>query len=116
MFVLLAERYLFTSVVCALTPFLITGKLGVAPEIVEGVINALAFLLTEGARHNLTESDFGDSLVVLKLGDDLNEVLKQAFSASKDELRELLLEMSFSLPKYSDLDWRLDVQVRQSAT
>ena len=39
-------------------------------------------------------------------------MLKQAYVASKDELRELLLEMSFSLPKYSDLDWRLDVQVR----
>lgn len=96
-----------------MTSCLLIGKLGVAPDIVEGVINALAFLLTEGARHNLTESDFGDSLVVLKFGDDLNEVLTQAFAASKDELRELLLEMSFSLPKYSDLDWRLDVQVRK---
>ena len=78
---------------------------------VEGVINALAYLLTEGARNNLTDSDFGDSLVVLQYSSELVDVLKQAYGASKDELRELLSEMSFSLPKYADLDWRLDVQV-----
>lgn len=77
----------------------------------EGVINALAFLLTEGARNNLPDSDFADSLVVLQYSSDLVDVLKQAYGASKDELRELLSEMSFSLPKYADLDWRLDVQV-----
>ena len=79
---------------------------------VEGVINALAFLLTEGARFNLSDSDFEDSLVVLQYGDELSAVLKQAYAASKDELRDLLAAMSFSLPRYVNLDWRLDVQVR----
>lgn len=88
------------------------GKLGVSPDIVEGAINAIAFLLTEGARNNLSEGDFGDSLAVLQYSPELQEVLKQAFVASKDELRDLLSEMSFSLKKFVDLDWRLDVQVR----
>lgn len=91
---------------------MLSEKLGVAPDVVEGIINAIAFLFTEGARNNLPESDFGDSLLVLKLGDELGAVLKQAYLACKDELRDLLAEMSFSLPKYVDLDWRLDVQVR----
>lgn len=91
------------------------GKLGVSPDIVEGAINAIAFLLTEGARNNLSESDFGDSLAVLQYSPELQEVLKQAFVASKDELRDLLSEMSFSLKKFVDLDWRLDVQVHNPA-
>jgi hypothetical protein len=93
----------------------------------------------------ISDVDFLDSLVVLGFPKEHNEILKQVrqysiaekkkqqrtnddstihipslslqfYIENRMEIRNLLMKLTFQLPHYVDLDWRLDIQVFSSKT
>jgi len=81
------------------------------PKVVESAVNALCYLFAQATKLNLNAQDFLDSLVVLSLGDEKNEVLRKSFIENKAEIQILLNTMNLDLPHYTDLSWRLDVKL-----
>lgn len=86
-------------------------KLGVKSDVVENAVSGLCFLFTEAAKYLLSEIDFLDSLVVLGFPKEHNEILKRFYIENRTEIRRLLVNLTFELPHYADLDWRLDLQL-----
>ncbi|KAM8889160.1 COMM domain-containing protein 2 isoform 2-T2 [Synchiropus picturatus] len=52
-------------------------KLGVPVDTVQHGVEGLMFLLTESSKHMVSEVDFVDSVLVLGLGEELNQILLQ---------------------------------------
>mmetsp|Transcript_24231 Transcript_24231/g.41386 ORF Transcript_24231/g.41386 Transcript_24231/m.41386 type:complete len:199 (+) Transcript_24231:19-615(+) len=86
-------------------------KLEVSPSDVKGAVEALSFVFAECAKSNITELDFLDTLLVLAFPQEINEGLKNMYEKYKKEIRSILAELSFGLPHYDNISWRLDVQV-----
>jgi len=80
---------------------------------IEGVVEAVAFLFAESARLNITEQEFVDSLAVngVDFDADLISRLKQLYLEQKETIRSIQKELTFDLPHFVNVDWRLDVQV-----
>lgn len=55
-------------------------KLGVTPDVIEGVILALSHMLTEGAKLLVNEVDFMDSLLVLNLPEPVCKALSEVIT------------------------------------
>jgi len=90
-------------------------KLKLRLDLVEHGVEGLANLFLEASRLTLNELDFIDSLLVLSFPEELNAKLKDFFLANRVEIRIILSDLSFTLPHYKDLDWRLDVQIASRA-
>jgi len=86
-------------------------KLETSREKIEWGIQALCYLLTEAAKLMLSELDFMDSLIVLAFPDEHNKILKEAYLENKLKIRSILSDLSFELPHYINLDWRLDIKL-----
>jgi len=86
-------------------------KLGVATTIVQHSVEGLSFLLLESSRSLVSEMEFLDSLLLLQFPKDIAEALKELYIKHRREIRVMLAELSFSLPHYEDVNWRLDVQL-----
>jgi len=86
-------------------------KLEVQPRVVEAAITALSFLLVKAAKLNLTVQEFTDSLAILTFAEDKNKLLLKTYEENKAVIRSLQEDLSFELPHFSDLRWRLDVQL-----
>lgn len=90
------------------------AKLSIPAKAVEELIDALAIFLTELSKQNLSDADVTDTITVLKIapeGSPLNQLLKEFCLAAKHEVREILKRVSFDLPHYQDVEWRLDVEL-----
>jgi hypothetical protein len=86
-------------------------KLGVTPDVIEGVIIALSHMLTEGAKLLVNEVDFMDSLLVLNLPEPICKALCEIHLANRSEVRTLLSNFTLGLPYFRDMDWRLDIEL-----
>jgi len=86
-------------------------QLGLPLKSVESALQALCFLFLEASKLNLREKDFAHSLVPLEYPQEHNDCLKNDWLASKDEIRQLLLDTLVDLPHFVELDWRLDIQL-----
>jgi len=86
-------------------------KLGVELEVIQRVVEGLSHLFSEASRYMLSEADFTDSLLVLGFPPELNELLKELYFENRKEVRSILYELFPHLEHYSNLSWRLDVQL-----
>lgn len=86
-------------------------KLGVPVEIVQHGVEGLMFLMTESAKHMISEADFLDSVLVLGFGEELNQILLQLYVQHQSQIRSILSQLAFNLPAYHNMEWRLDVQL-----
>jgi hypothetical protein len=100
------DRQLFMS---AATQF------GLSPEPLKKAIEALCFLFAESARLNLSALDFADSLLVLAFAADLTTLLAAQHAEHSKRIRLVLAELTFDVPHYVDLHWRLDVLLASRA-
>ncbi|XP_046991266.1 COMM domain-containing protein 2 isoform X3 [Schistocerca americana] len=87
------------------------NKLGVQPEAIRNVVEGLVNLLVESSKHELTAADFKDTLVTLGFTDQHQEVLCSFYEGVKSEIRDVLSNMTVSLPHYKNLEWRFEAQV-----
>ncbi|XP_030647612.1 COMM domain-containing protein 2 [Chanos chanos] len=90
-------------------------KLDVPAETVQHGVEGLMYLLTESSKLMISEMDFQDSVLVLGFSQELNERLLQLYLENRKEIRQILSELSPSLPHYHNLEWRLDVQLASRA-
>ncbi|XP_029943545.1 COMM domain-containing protein 2 [Salarias fasciatus] len=90
-------------------------KLGVSMETVRRAVEGLMFLVTDSAKHALSERDFLDSVSLLGLGGELNHTLLQLYLKHSAEVCGVLRQLSCAPPAYRDLHWRLDVQLASRA-
>ncbi|KYR02331.1 COMM domain-containing protein 2 [Tieghemostelium lacteum] len=86
-------------------------KLQVSPDKIESVINAISYLFTECSRFMLNENDFNDSISSLKYEDELTESLRNYYLEYRKDIRNVLQEFYPQFDHYSNLEWRLDVQI-----
>ncbi|XP_059140382.1 COMM domain-containing protein 2-like [Physella acuta] len=86
-------------------------KLGVPVETVQHGVEGLIYLLTESAKHMLSEIDFQDSIMTLGFGEEIKAALLSLYLENYKEIREILDEMSLDVAHYRNLEWRFDVQL-----
>ncbi|XP_053738287.1 COMM domain-containing protein 2 [Synchiropus splendidus] len=86
-------------------------KLGVPVDTVQHGVEGLMFLLTESSKHMVSEVDFLDSVLVLGLGEELNQILLQIYQQHRCQIRSILSLLPPSLPAYHNVEWRLDIQL-----
>ncbi|XP_043926546.1 COMM domain-containing protein 2 [Protopterus annectens] len=90
-------------------------KLNVSAETVQHGVEGLMYLLTESSKLMISEVDFQDSVLTLGFPEELNALLLQLYLSNRKEIRNILKELSPSLPRYHNLEWRLDVQLANRA-
>ncbi|KAK3602124.1 hypothetical protein CHS0354_003157 [Potamilus streckersoni] len=86
-------------------------KLGVELESVQNGVEGLMYLFTESSKFMISEIDFQDSIMTLGFSEELRHSLLQMYMKNRNEVREILSEMSMDLPHYHNLEWRLDVEL-----
>jgi hypothetical protein len=87
-------------------------QLNVPAKAVERAVEALAEIFLECAKRPASEKEFVASVEEAGFNKGaLAKVLAEAYTANLQALRAFLGDLSFQLPHYVDLDWRLDVQV-----
>ena len=86
-------------------------KLKVTKEEIQSCVEGLVHLFTESAKHKLSETDFLDSLLFLELDEEVKARLKDHYVENLNDIRTLLSDLSFELPHYQNLAWRLDIQI-----
>ena len=94
-------------------------KLKVPAETVEEGLSALGFLMLEAARVGLADAEMMvEALTINELGfDDAGKAAVAGhYATNVQQLREIISTTKLTTPHYKDLEWRLDVQVRATAT
>ncbi|XP_074657851.1 COMM domain-containing protein 2-like [Tubulanus polymorphus] len=86
-------------------------KLNVDVETVQHGIEGLMYLLSESSKLMVNEIDFHDSILTLGFDDELKKVLQQVYETNRDEIRRILSNMILELPHYTNLEWRLEVEL-----
>ncbi|KAM4814876.1 COMM domain-containing protein 2-like [Thomomys bottae] len=86
-------------------------KLNVSSDTIQHGVEGLTYLLTESSKLMISELDFQDSVFVLGFPEELNKLLLQLYLENRKEIRNILSELSPTLPSYHSLEWRLDVQL-----
>eukprot|EP01095_Lingulamoeba_sp_RSL-Kostka_P006411 TRINITY_DN2007_c0_g1_i1.p1 TRINITY_DN2007_c0_g1~~TRINITY_DN2007_c0_g1_i1.p1 ORF type:complete len:218 (-),score=55.28 TRINITY_DN2007_c0_g1_i1:12-665(-) len=86
-------------------------KLGVSAGVVQGAVQGLSFVFAESARQNCSDIEFHETLLVLQFPEDLNQSLTELYLLHKKEMRKVLNELTFTLPHYENMNWRLDIQI-----
>ena len=62
----------------------------------------------------ISEIDFQDSIMTLGFSEEMRQALLDLYLAQRREIRDILNEMSMDLPHYHNLEWRFDVEVRET--
>ncbi|XP_046970240.1 COMM domain-containing protein 2-like [Vanessa cardui] len=86
-------------------------KLEVPLNVVQNLIYALAYLIVEGCKHNLSEPNFRSSLAIAGFSQEQQQIIVKLHNAKKRELSEALNLLQQKDPSYQDLTWRFEVQV-----
>ncbi|XP_050354014.1 COMM domain-containing protein 2-like [Nymphalis io] len=86
-------------------------KLDVPVVVVKNLIYALAYLIVEGCKHNLSEPNFRSSLAIAGFSQDQQHILVKLYNAKRKELSEALNLLQQKDASYQDLTWRFEVQV-----
>jgi len=82
---------------------------------VESVVQSMAHLFSESAKYSISEADFVATLVLLGFSKEKSDMLKEVYLDNKQEIRRVQTALSMDLPHYSDLEWRLDIQLSSRA-
>ncbi|CAK1599833.1 unnamed protein product [Parnassius mnemosyne] len=86
-------------------------KLNVSPTNIQNSIQALAYLIVEGCKHNLSELDFKSSLAIAGFTDEKQQVILKLYITKKVELSSALNILQQTDLSYQDLTWRFEVQI-----
>ncbi|KPJ13587.1 COMM domain-containing protein 2 [Papilio machaon] len=86
-------------------------KLGIPLAFIQNLIQALAYLILEGCKHNLSQTDFKSSLALAGFSNEHQQVLLKLYITKKDELSSALNVLQQKEPNYQDLTWRFEVQM-----
>lgn len=86
-------------------------KLDVLVSVVQNLIHALAYLIVEGCKHNLSEPNFRSSLALAGFSEEQQQVLVKLHNAKKAEISGAINLLQQKDPSYQDLTWRFEVQV-----
>ncbi|OWR50773.1 putative COMM domain containing 2 [Danaus plexippus plexippus] len=86
-------------------------RLNVPPSVIQNLIYALAYLLVEGCKHNLLETNFNSSLAIAGFSPEHQQVLLKLYNTKKKEISEALNLLQQSEASYQDLLWRFEIQV-----
>ncbi|XP_013166571.1 PREDICTED: COMM domain-containing protein 2-like [Papilio xuthus] len=86
-------------------------KLGISVAYIQNLIQALAYLILEGCKHNLSETDFKSSLALAGFSNEHQQVLLKLYITKKDELSSALNILQQKDPSYQDLTWRFEIQM-----
>ncbi|CAG9575827.1 unnamed protein product [Danaus chrysippus] len=86
-------------------------RLNVSPTVIQNLIYALAYLLVEGCKHNLLETNFNSSLAIAGFSAEHQQVLLKLYNTKKKEISEALNLLQQTEPSYQDLLWRFEIQV-----
>ncbi|KOB66764.1 COMM domain-containing protein 2 [Operophtera brumata] len=86
-------------------------KLNITVSDVQNLILALIYLIVEGSKHNLSESDFKSSLAIAGFSDEKQLVLARLHTAKKPELSQALYLLQQKDATYQDFSWRFEIQV-----
>ncbi|CAG4922645.1 unnamed protein product [Colias eurytheme] len=90
---------------------LAADKLGTSSNNIHNLIQALAHLIIEGCKHNLSEQNFKSSLAIAGFSDEHQQILVKFYTTKKAELSSALNLLQQSDPAYQDLAWRFEVQM-----
>jgi len=86
-------------------------RLGADVQTVQNGINGLMNLFTECSRLMIGEIDFQDSVMTLGFSEEVNKSLLDVYLANRKEIRNILSEMTVTVPHYHNLEWRFDVEL-----
>eukprot|EP01096_Ripella_sp_DP13-Kostka_P005190 TRINITY_DN17893_c0_g1_i1.p1 TRINITY_DN17893_c0_g1~~TRINITY_DN17893_c0_g1_i1.p1 ORF type:complete len:220 (-),score=59.11 TRINITY_DN17893_c0_g1_i1:79-675(-) len=86
-------------------------QLEVPAGTIQAAIESMSFLIAESARQHVSPTDFIDTLHILQFAGPIADQLQEIYTAHKKEIRAYLAEISFTLPHYESLSWRLDIQL-----
>lgn len=86
-------------------------RLGADVHTVKNGINGLMNLFTECSRLMIGEIDFQDSVMTLGFSEEVNKSLLEVYLANRKAIRDILSEMTVTLPHYHNLEWRFDVEL-----
>lgn len=75
------------------------------------MVDALAFVFSEAAKLSCSESDLRDSLVSFAFRPSALELIAAMHLQVASELRERARRVTARPPHYTDLEWRLDVEL-----
>ncbi|XP_023705076.1 COMM domain-containing protein 2 isoform X2 [Cryptotermes secundus] len=90
-------------------------KLDVQPEIIRNAVEGLVNLLVESCRHQLSDIDFHDTVLTLGFSEEHQETLESFYRGKKQEIYDVLSQLTLDQPHYHDLEWRFEVQVASRA-
>lgn len=85
--------------------------LNIEVEKIEAVVEGIAHLFNDASKLLVSDSDFLATLAILGFSKDLNSKLCEMYLQNRSELRAIQKKASMVLPHYTNLDWRLDVQL-----
>ncbi|XP_045455213.1 COMM domain-containing protein 2-like isoform X2 [Melitaea cinxia] len=91
-------------------------KLDVLVSVVQNLIHALAYLIVEGCKHNLSEPNFRSSLALAGFSEEQQQVLVKLHNAKKAEISGAINLLQQKDPSYLDLTWRFEVQVASKSS
>jgi len=86
-------------------------SLGVEVKQIEAVVEGISQLFSEASKYMVSEADFKDTLLVLGFSPEQNQQLLDLYLENRTEIRSIQKQLSFDLPSFVNLDWRLDVQL-----
>ena len=84
-------------------------------EVVGRGVQGLSYFFTESALHKISALDFLDSCMLLGFAPAASEILQKFYLQYCALIRDLEKASDFSLLSYSDLAWRLDVEIGKRA-
>lgn len=87
------------------------NKLDVDADTVKHGVQGLMYLLTESSKLMLNEIDFQDSIMALGFSEELQKELMAQYLQHRKTIRTILSELAMDLPHYSNLEWRLDIEL-----
>lgn len=86
-------------------------KLNVSVTVIQNLIYALAFLIVEGCKHNLSETNFKSSLAIAGFSHEQQLILLKLYETKKEEISKGLNLLQEREPNFQDLLWRFEIQV-----
>ncbi|CAH2263053.1 COMM domain-containing protein 2-like [Pararge aegeria] len=86
-------------------------KLDISALVVQNLLHALAYLIVEACKHNLSETNFVSSLAIAGFSEDKQKVLLKLYNTKKGEISAALNLLQQKDPSYQDLSWRFEIQI-----
>lgn len=92
-----------------------SDKLGITPQDLQHVIEALVQLIVEACKNKLSTTKLKDALNNLKFNEKQAAVLLEFYQAKQNDINNTLLAGSVCLPLFKNLDWRIQAEIGSRA-